>query len=118
MHIKKEPVMQNQRYTEKDWKLFRSKISKWQSDYMDKLEKEYIELLKQDGSPADKFWELEKRIKADKKRVCVVAKMSRSLLLDNILSLILEGAITLEDLNEFSDELKETMQFLYERYYE
>jgi hypothetical protein len=111
-------MTQKQRYTEKDWKLFRSKISKWQSDYMDKLENEYIELLTQDESPEDKFWKLEKRIKADKKKVGVVAEMSRSMLLDNILSLIIEGAITLDDLDEFSDDLKETMRFLHGRYFE
>lgn len=32
-------------FTEKDWKLFRNKISDWQEAYMDKLNKEYIELL-------------------------------------------------------------------------
>ncbi len=30
------------RFSEKDWKLFRSKIADWQEAYMDKLNKEYI----------------------------------------------------------------------------
>ena len=37
------------RFSEKDWKLFRSKISDWQEAYMEKLNQEYIELLSGDG---------------------------------------------------------------------
>lgn len=51
-----------QEFTEADWKLFRSKIGEWQEAYMDKLNKEYIELLNGDKLPSEKFWELEKRI--------------------------------------------------------
>ncbi len=32
------------RFSEKDWKVFRKKIPEWQKAYMDKLNKEYIEL--------------------------------------------------------------------------
>ncbi len=32
-------------FTKKDWSLFREKIADWQETYMDKLNKEYIELL-------------------------------------------------------------------------
>ena len=42
----------------------------------------------------------------DKRKVGVRAKMRRSLLLDNIVSLIQEGAISMEDLDGFSEELK------------
>jgi hypothetical protein len=108
--------MQTQRYTEKDWKLFRSKIGKWQSDYIDKLEKEYIELLSQDRNAGEKFWELEKRIKTDKKKVGVVADMRRSMLMENILSLVLEGAVEIEDLDEFSDDLKDTIRSICRKY--
>ena len=38
--------------------------------------------------------------------------MSRSECLYNIASLLNEGAITMDDLEEFSDELKERMEFL------
>lgn len=37
--------MINGEFTEKDWKLFRSKIVGWQEAYMDRLNKEYIDLL-------------------------------------------------------------------------
>ena len=31
--------------SKKDWKLFREKLPDWQENYMDKLNKQYIELL-------------------------------------------------------------------------
>lgn len=48
------------RFSEKDWKIFRSKIADWQEAYMDKLNKEYIDILNGEGNPSDKFWKLEK----------------------------------------------------------
>ena len=35
--------MQERGITEKDWKLFKSKIADWQEAYMGRLNKEYIE---------------------------------------------------------------------------
>ena len=43
------------KFSEKDWKTFRSKIAGWQEAYMDKLNKEYIEILSGDGKPSEKF---------------------------------------------------------------
>ena len=43
------------RFSERDWKLFRRKIVDWQEAYMDKLNKEYIEILSGEGNPSDKF---------------------------------------------------------------
>ncbi|WP_028043659.1 hypothetical protein [Candidatus Stoquefichus massiliensis] len=68
--------MQEKEFTEKDWKLFRKKIANWQENYMDKLNKEYIELLSEDINPSEKFWDLNKRIKEDKEKVGVCAQMS------------------------------------------
>lgn len=48
-------ILQEQRFTEKDWKLFRSKIADWQESYMDKLNREYIAILSEDANPSDKF---------------------------------------------------------------
>lgn len=101
--------MQEQGFTKKDWLLFRNKIAGWQENYMDKLNKEYIELLSEDANPSEKFWRLNKRIKEDRKKVGVQLEMSRSKLIYNIISLINDGAISFEDLEEFSDELKETI---------
>jgi hypothetical protein len=53
--------------TEHDWKIFRKKIPDWQEAYMERLAKEYILLLQSEKKASSKFWELEKRIKEDKK---------------------------------------------------
>lgn len=67
--------------------------------YMDRLNKEYIELLSGEGNASDKFWALEERINKDKKDKGVILRKSRSQMLSNILSLIEEGAIGYEDLD-------------------
>lgn len=99
-----------QGFTEKDWKLFRSKIAGWQENYMERLNQEYMDLLGEGGSPSDKFWKLEERIREDKKKVGVQADMRRSMLIYNLLALLNEGAISFADLTDFSDELQETIQ--------
>lgn len=103
------------RFSEKDWKLFRSKISEWQEAYMEKLNKEYIELLSEEGNASDKFWALEKKIREDKKDCGVQCEMSRSNQFYIMLSLLNEGAITMDDLNDFSDDLKDTLKHFYGR---
>ena len=101
--------MQEQRFTEKDWKLFRRKIADWQESYMNRLNREYIAILSEDASPSDKFWKLDKRIKEDKKNAGVQLRMSETNLIYNIISLLNEGAISFGDLEDFSDGLKETV---------
>ena len=102
--------------SEKDWKLFREKLPIWQDTYMDKLNQEYIEILSSSDNPADKFWKLEKRIKNDKHKTGIVCEMSRSKMIENITSLITEGVITIDDISEFSDNLKATVQLMLEIY--
>ena len=79
--------MREQEFTKEDWMLFRNKIAGWQENYMDRLNKEYIELLSEDIKPSEKFWKL----------------------IYNIISLINEDAICFEDLEEFSDGLKKVV---------
>lgn len=98
------------KFSEKDWKLLRNKISDWQEAYMEKLNKEYIVLLSGEGNASDKFWKLEKRIREDKKDFGVQCEMSRSNQFYIMLSLLNEGAITFDDLEDFSDDLKDTMK--------
>ena len=98
------------KFSEKDWKLFRNKISDWKEAYMGKLNKEYVALLSGKGNASDKFWKLEKRIREDKKDCGVQCEMSRSNQFYIMLSLLNEGAITFDDLEDFSDDLKDTMK--------
>ena len=78
---------------------------------MERLAKEYIELLSNDRQASDKFWELDKRIKLDKRRTGVLARgVSRSNMFQLIINLIYEEAISEDDLKEFSEDLSDTVK--------
>lgn len=97
-------------YKESDWKLFRKLIAVWQERYITKLNKEYIGILIQDKNASTIFWELNDRIKKDRNSPGVIIEMSRSLLVENLISLIKHNVITLDELNDFSEETKESIQ--------
>ena len=98
---------------ESDWKLFRKKLPEWQEAYMGRLVQEYAAIIAGPDKSSKKFWELEERINSYKKHVGVVARMSRSNMYHNLLALLSEGAISIEDLNDFSDDLKDMLKRLY-----
>ena len=96
---------------EKDWKLFRKNLPDWQENYMEKLIKEYVDFLKGDGLASDKFWELEKKIKKDKKNPGVLLQdVRRSNFHMHLASLVRCEVISVDDLEEFTDETKETIE--------
>ena len=93
--------------SKRDWKLFREKVPVWQENYMEKLIKEYVNFLSDDTKPASsKFWELEKRIKEDRRHPGVLIEMRKSEAVWDIMRLMRLKVITYEDLEEFSDTLK------------
>ena len=93
--------------SKKDWNLFREKLSGWQEKYMEGLVKEYVNFLNDDTkSASDKFWELEKRIKEDKRHPGVIMEMSTSEVIWDIVRLIRLKVIAYDDLSDFSDELQ------------
>ena len=98
--------------SKKDWALFRSKIGEWQEAYMHRLNQEYIELLSTEASPAEKFWELDKRLREDKRKPGVQLQLQKSNVIFDLVSLLSDGAISREDLSEFSDELQEAVDFI------
>ena len=98
-----------------DWKLFRTRIAEWQEAYMERLTKEYIQLLSSSEKASDKFWKLEERIKKDRKHPGVILEMRKSDMLYDIVALINHGVITEEDLDGFSDDLKERVGFFLKR---
>lgn len=99
---------------EKDWKLFRKKLGSWQEAYMDKLVEENKSILNSDALSSDKYWSLRKKIYEDYKSPGVLARdVSRSNMFIILLGLLRDEAITMDDLDEFSDELKEDIaQFM------
>ena len=102
--------------TKSDWKLYREKIAEWQENYMSRLNNEYIALLSADDKIAsDKFWELDKRIKNDRRHPGVIIEVSKSNAVFDMVRLIRLGVITYDDLIDFSDNLKQTVKELLNR---
>lgn len=90
-----------------DWELFQEKLSGWQEKYMEGLVKGYANFLNDDKKPAsEKFWELEKRIKEDKRHPGVIMEVNKSEVIWDIVRLIRLKVITYDDLSDFSDELQ------------
>ena len=96
---------------ESDWKLLRKNLPGWQEAYMDRLNHEYIELLSGEGTPSEKSGALVKRSQKEKYDTGVVADMRRSNMEFVICDLLAEKAITMEDLSDFSEELKARIAF-------
>lgn len=82
---------------------------------MEDLVKKYVNFLNDDKKPAsDKFWELEKWIKEDKRHPGVIMEMSKSEVIWDIVRLIRLKVITYDDLSDFSDELKQEVERILE----
>ena len=101
--------------SKQDWKLFRERVPEWQEHYMEQLAKEYIELMSAPGLASDHFWELEKRIKQDKKHPGVLLEVRKSEAIWDIARFVKLKVITLTDLEGFSDELIEAVQLILKR---
>ena len=101
--------MQNNWESKRDWILFRERIAGWQEAYIGRLNREYIELLSRDDPETEKFRELDRRLHRDKNRVGVQTEMRSSGLLADLCRLINEGAIVYDDLDGFSEELRENV---------
>ena len=102
--------------SEKDWKLYREYVPKWQTRYIEKLNREYIQLLSSEGDAADHFWELEKRIRKDKRHPGVSIGMDKSEAFFNLVLLCRTGVIGMDDLAGFSDGTVEAVKRSLELY--
>ena len=98
-----------------DWKLFRERVVDWQEAYMERLVKEYMDLLDGVENASDKLWKLEERIKKDKKHPGVMLELSKGNMIFDIVALVKSDVIITADLADFSDELKESVDFLLSR---
>ncbi len=98
-----------------DWKLFREKIPDWQEHYMEQLAKEYMELLSSPGNASDHFWELEKRIRQDKKKPGVLLELRKSDAVWDIAILVRDKVITIDELEGFSEDLIDAVKLILSR---
>ena len=101
--------------SKKDWALYRERLPVWQERYMERLIAQYKALIDGEAPASDKYWELEKRIRADKKKPGVVVEMSKQEMIYQIVELLHDKTITLSDLDGFSEDLISTVQFMYNR---
>ena len=104
--------------TQEDWNLFRERLPGWQERYMAKLLKKYVEMLEGDEDASTRFWALEKKIKEDKRKPGVIMAPSKRDMDFDMARLMCIGAISEEDLDGFSGELKETVLRLYREWFE
>ena len=98
-----------QEINEIDWKLFRNRLPNWQETYMGKLIDDYQRILSDTTAASRRFWKLEQRIRQDKRRPGVQLEMRRSTMMQYLAALLREKVITSEDLDGFSDELRNTL---------
>ena len=94
---------------ESDWKLFRKLLPEWQERFMGRLLGEYSTMIAGQGLASDRFWRLQERLQKDVRKTGVRVEMKRSVLIMNLLSLLHEGAISKDDLNGFSEELRQSL---------
>ena len=98
-----------------DWKLYRERLPEWQEHFMEDLVKEYIELLSSPGNATDHFWELEERIKKDKKNPGVLIEVRKSDALWDIAMFVQRKIITMDNLDGFSDDVKDAVKLILSR---
>ena len=82
---------------------------------MEQLVKEYVDLLSSPGNASDHFWELEKRIKRDKKHPGVILEMSKSDAIWDIALFVKQKVITIDGLQGFSTELIDAVKLILNR---
>ena len=102
--------------SKKDWKLYREKIGEWQESYMDRLCKEYVQLLQSDAASSERFWALEERIKEDKRRPGVRIELRKGDMIFDLVRLIREEVITIDDLSEFSEDMQDGVKLFMQRF--
>lgn len=80
-------------------------------EYVQPCGEEYIAILQRPANASENFWELEKRIRNDKRSFGVSARISRNNMFQIVVSLPANAVITIDDLKDFSDEFTESINF-------
>ena len=80
-------------------------------EYVQPCGEEYIAILQKPANASENFFELEKRIRNDKRSLGVSARISRNNMFQIVVSLLANAVITIDDLKDFSDEFTESINF-------
>ncbi len=79
------------------------------------IEMQLEQLLNGTQNTSDKFWELEARIKKDRKHPGVIIEVSKGNMIYDIIALLNLGVITTEDLDGFSEDVQEAVSHFIKR---
>ena len=83
---------------------------------MDKLTREYAEFLTDDSrQPSERFWTLNKRIREDRRKPGVQLELRKQNVVFDLAHLIADSAVSLDELDGFSEELQNMVRVLCER---
>lgn len=97
---------------ESDWKIFRKRVPEWRERYLLKKNEEIVGLLTDEGkSPTERFWDAKERMKEEAKllRECLDGH-SRSKMEWYLLLMHTRGFVQDNDLEEFSEQLRELIR--------
>jgi len=97
-----------------DWKLFRDNVGTWQERYMEQLCNKYLSILQSTKPASEKFWALEKSTKIEKRKKGVLIELQKSNAVYDTVYFLMQDIITMNDLADFSDDFKETVQYIKE----
>ena len=107
--------VRNMELSKKDWTLFRKRLPQWQEAYMDRLNREYIDLLQGSSSASEKFRALDKRIRRDRKSPGVVLEVSKDNAIFDIAEMLYTGVIAEKDMEGFSEDVIEAVKLINEK---
>ena len=93
-----------------DWHLFQTLLPQWQEAYTARLCDTYAAILTGPYRGSDAFWEVKRLIRKDNKRLNAMAEVEKQVMPFVIAELLREGAITEEDLAQFSPGLRERVK--------
>ena len=83
---------------------------------MDNLIREYAKFLADDRlQPSERFWTLNNRIQEDRRRPGVQIELRKQSAVFELARLIADGAVSLDELDGFSEELQNMVRILCKR---
>ena len=98
--------------TKEDWSLFQTLLPQWQERFMSRLCDKYAAVLTGSYRGSEAFWEVKRLIRQDVKRIGAMAGCEQSEVASIFADLLREQVITVEDIADFSDEVKEMVEYL------
>lgn len=101
---------------ERDWRLYKERIADWQERHIGNLLEEYRKIIDSDLENSEKFWEIYDRIRDDKRSEGVMCERKRANMIEVIEALMIQGIIKPEDLDGFSEELKNEVEMFTSRF--